>query len=231
MMSLRTAHGRYAAELEKLLDPAQARAAGVRARAAVSSSAFSKGIGEALDEFFSDSRARIERAILVIGDARRLMATVSRKMADEYQIATVEAGEFGTERFLVELDRIEEQSEREFKGGTRLFMRSRKSLGTLFFDTVAAKVIHVFEIADRETRAWMNGFVRPLDSQIAAYQEQSNTRIEGVARIQNAETDLISRLEELQRIEQDIAAQREQWEAHQKRLMSLIEVEREHSLA
>src|SRR5204862_1239801 len=138
-----------------------------------------------------ESRERIMRAIDVIQEARKVMATVSQKMTVEYKIAIVESAPFSTERFLIELDRLEEQCEREFKGGSNLFLKSRKSLGTIFFDTVALKVVYVFEIASRETRAWMGGFIRPLESQINAYQEQSNARIEGMGRIQNAEVDLL----------------------------------------
>jgi hypothetical protein len=203
----------------------------MRARAAVSASAFSKGIGEALDAFFEESRAKIMRAVAVIQEAKKLMATVSRKFTEEYKIAMVEAPDFGTDRFIVELGRLEEQCALEFKGGSSLFMRSRKSMGALFFDTVALKVVNIFEIADRETRTWMAGFIRPLDAQINAYQEQSNTRIEGMGRIQSAETDLLTRLEELKRLVADVAAQKDQLDAHQQRLMALLEVRREPSLA
>jgi hypothetical protein len=89
----------------------------------------------------------------------------------------------------------------------------------------------VFEIADREVRAWMAGFMRPLDAQLNAYQEQSNSRIEGMGRIQNAETDLIAKLEELRRLAADVAAQKDQLDAHQQRVMSLLETERQPSLA
>src|SRR5207244_3940254 len=67
---LRAAHHRHADELVQLLDPAAARAAGMRAREAVAGSAFSKGIGAALDAFFAESRERLERAIEVIHDAK-----------------------------------------------------------------------------------------------------------------------------------------------------------------
>ena len=231
MGGVRSVHNRHADELARLLDPDEARAAGMRARAAVAASAFSKGIGEALDVFFEESRAKIVRAIAVIQEAKKLMATVGRKFTDEYKIAMVEAPDFGTDRFLVELGRLEEQCALEFKGGSSLFMRSRKSMGALFFDTVALKVVNIFEIADRETRTWMAGFIRPLDAQINAYQEQSNTRIEGMGRIQNAETDLLTRLEELKRLAADVAAQKDQLDAHQQRLMALLEVRREPSLA
>ena len=230
MSGLRVAHNRNADELERLLDPGMAHTAAMRAREAVSGSTFSKGIGEALDGFFKESRERITRAIEVIGEARKVMATVSQKMTVEYKIALVEAAPFSTERFLVELDRLEEHCEREFKGGSNLFLKSRKALGTIFFDSVALKVVHVFEIASRETRAWMGGFIRPLEAQINAYQEQSNARIEGMGRIQNAEVDLITKLDQLKKLAADVSAQREQWEAHQQRLLALLEA-REPSLA
>lgn len=231
MTGLRTAHNRVAGELERLLDPALARESGVHAREAVAGSAFTKDIGEILDGFFRESRERITQAIAVIQEARTLMTSVSRKMTVEYKIALVEAAPFATERFLVELDRLEEHCRREFKGGSGLFLRSRKALGTLFFDTVALQVIHVFEIADRETRAWLGGFIRPLEAQISAYQDQSNSRIEGMGRIQNAEVDLLDRLEELKRLAAEVAAQRAQCDAHQQRLMALLDVEALPSLA
>ncbi len=88
----------------------------------------------------------------------------------------------------------------------------------------------VFEIADRETRTWMAGFIRPIEAEINASQEQSNTRIEGMGRIQTAETDLIARLEELRRLAADLTAQREAMQAHQERLLALLDIEREASL-
>ncbi|MGZ5062471.1 MAG: hypothetical protein ACXWG3_14800 [Usitatibacter sp.] len=231
MTGLRTAHNRHAGELERLLDPAIARESGIRAREAVGGSAFTRDIGDILDGFFRESRERITQAIAVIQEARSLMTSVGRKMTVEYKIAIVEAAPFSTERFLVELDRLEEHCRREFRGGSSLFLRSRKALGTLFFDTVALQVIHVFEIADRETRAWLAGFIRPLEAQINAYQDQSNSRIEGMGRIQNAEVDLIDRLEEMKRLAAEVAAQREQCDAHERRIMALLEVETLPSLA
>ena len=92
-------------------------------------------------------------------------------------------------------------------------------------------MVRIFEIAEREARAWLQAFIRPLEAQINAYQEQSNSRIEGMGRIQSAETDLISRLEELKQLTAQVAAQREECEAHHRRLMALLVLAREPSLA
>jgi hypothetical protein len=231
IMGMRTAHNRRSDELARLLDPNETRAAAIQARKVVVSTAFSRGIGEALDDFFHDARQRVRKAVEIIEEAKMMMTTVSRKFSEDYQIPGIEAVPFGTERFQLELDRLEESCARSFKGTSSLVFKRRATLGALFFDTVALKVIHIFEIADREVRTWMNGFIRPLDARINDYQEQANQRIEGMGRIQNAESDLLGRQEELRKIAHDLAAQRDQLEAHHGRLAALLDIEREHSLA
>jgi hypothetical protein len=184
-----------------------------------------------LDGFFRESREKIMRAVEVIDEERRLMANVSRKMSQEYHVATMETAQFGTDRFIVELDRIEEHCTREFKGGSTFLLRSRGALGALFFDSVALQVVRIFEIADRETRAWMGGFIRPLEAQINAFQEQSYSRIEGMGRIQTAEGDLLAKLEELKQLADDMSEQERQHRGHEERILGLLEVERTASLA
>jgi dynamin family protein len=231
MMGLRAVQNRQAEELARLLDPNLAREAAIRARADVLQSAFSKGIGEALDAYFGETRARIERAIAVIGEARTMMSSVGRKFSEDYQVGEVEVPEFSTDRFLIELDRLEARCAQELKGASSLLRRGSATLGALFFDTLALKVLHVFEIADREVRTWMHGFIRPLDAQLVAFQEQANGRVEGMARIQDAESGLVARMEELTVLTAEIGNQRRGLDHHHRRLMALLDVEREASLA
>ena len=160
-----------------------------------------------------------------------MMGSVARKFREEYQVASVEVPEFATERFFVEIDRLEERCARDFKGAGSLLTRRRSTLSSLFFDSVVLKVIHVFEIADREVRTWMNGFIRPLDAQLTAFQEQSNTRIEGMGRIQDAETDLVERLGELKSLVAQVERQLAECDAHEERIAAKIDVEKEASLA
>lgn len=231
LMGLRTVHNRHADELARLLDPNAVREAAIQARRGVLESAFSSGIGEALDGFFTDARERIRVAVGIIDEARKVMQNVSRRLVQEYRIPAPDVGEFATGGFDAELQRLQARCDRDFKGAASLLLHRRKTLGALFFDTIALKSIRVFEIADRESRTWMNGFIRPLDSQVAAYQEQVNNRIEGMARMQNAETDLVGRIEELKAIEAEERAQRAELAAHEERLEALLKVERERSLA
>ena len=230
MVGLRGVTNRHADELAKLLNPDSAREAGMQARSAVLNTRFSGGIGQVLDTFFGKARGDLERAIAVIGEVQAMMTEAKRKFASDYGMLVETGPEFATERFRIELDRLEEYAERDFKSATSLLTRGRKTLGSLFFDTVALKVIYVFEIADREVRAWMASFIRPLDAQLISFQEQTNARIEGMGRIQNAETDLVVRLGELQSLMTEVESQRAQCDAYQEKLRELLTVER-HSLA
>jgi hypothetical protein len=231
MVGLRGVFNRHADELGRLLNPNAAREAGLQARAAVLGSRFSGGIGGTLDEFFTKARGDLERAIEVIAEVKAMMAEAKRRFAADYGMLVEVGAEFATDRFLLELARLQEHCERDFKSATSLLTRGRKTLGSVFFDTVALKVIHVFEIADREVRTWMASFIRPLDAQLSAFQEQTNARIEGMGRIQNAETDLVVRLGELQALVAEVEAQRAQCSAHQEKLVALLAVSRDHSLA
>lgn len=226
LMGLRTACNRQADRLARLLDSSQTREAGLRARERVLQSAFSRQIGDALDEFFRGSRERLRSALEAIDEAGGLMQSASRRIAQEYQVAAADPVDFGTARFMAEIDRLEALCARDFKGAGSLLTRRRSTLAALFFDTVALKVANVFEIAHREAHAWMAGFLRPLETQLAELQQNAIARLEGMGRIRNAESDLAAHLEALKRLEHETGEQLEDCEDRRRKLMALLEPER-----
>lgn len=225
LTGLRAVHNRHADELALLLDPVAARAAAERARATVLSAAFSGSIGAAVDAYFAEVRSRIARAVEVIGEVKAMMATVNHRFADSWGLAPVEVAPFSTDRFPLEIDRLQEHCTRDFRSASSLLVRGRRALAGLFFDTVALKVIHVFEIADREVRSWMNSFIRPLEAQVTAFQDQANSRIEGMARIRDAESGLVGRIDDLQGFLRSCEERALEWETHDQRLARLLDVE------
>jgi len=225
IIGVRAVHNRQVEQIAQLLDPAEARATGILARAGIFESSLTSGINQTLDGYFRQARGRLAQAIEAIGEAKRMMAIVNRKFQDEYGIAPVEVGEFTTDRFLAELDRLEALCNQDFKGATGMLLRRKKTVGALFFDSIALKVIHIFDIADREVRAWMSAFLRPLELRVAAFQEQSASRAEGIARIRDAEIDLDERLKELGEFRDATRAQQEQWTQFNLRLELLLEIE------
>ena len=224
LAGLRAVHKRHADTLAALLDPETAREAGVRARAAVLASPFSAGINEAVDGYFGAIRGRLTRAIAAIAEVRAMMATVNLRFAEPWGLAPVELAAFPTDRFLLEIDRLEEHCRRDFHSASSLLTRGRQALAALFFDTVALKVVYVFEIADRDVRAWMNAFLRPLETQVEGLQDRAKTRVEGVTKIRDAETGLAQRVDDLQRYLHECGEREHEWAAHAKRLAGLLDV-------
>jgi len=55
--------------------------------------------------------------------------------------------------------------------------------------------------------------------------------VEGMGRIRNAETDLVTRIAELRALLGEVEAHRGEWEMHHEGFMALLEFDREHSLA
>jgi len=129
---------------------------------------------------------------------------------------------FGPERFAHELARLEALGARELKRGAAFLLRPHTALAQLFFDSIAMKAVHVFEIADREARAWIGAFIRPLEAEILARQERTNSRLEGIGRMQDAEGDLVQRLDDVKALVRELAAMRDELEAHAARLERLL---------
>ena len=216
--ALKKVHARFAERLAVMLDPADVRESALRARSAMLESRFSSGIAQAVDGFFAECRERLDDAVAVIDESGASAIEASRRLAAEYGLVPPEIVPFGPERFGHELARLEALSAHELKRGTAFLLRPHTALAQLFFDSVASKAVHVFEIADREARAWIGAFIRPLEAQVLARQERTNSRLEGIGRMQDAEGDLVHRLDDVKGLVRDLAAMRDELEAHAARL-------------
>jgi hypothetical protein len=71
----------------------------------------------------------------------------------------------------------------------------------------------------------MNSFIRPLEAQVGAFQEQANSRIEGMARIRDAESGLMDRIGDLEAFLRQCDERAREWESHDARIAQLLEAE------
>jgi len=225
LIALKRVHARLAERLAVLLDPKDVRQVALAARAKVMSSRFSSGIAQAIDAYFTECGERLAEAMGVMEEVRISMAEASRRFVAEYALAAPEVVPFGPERFAREIARLEALCARELKRKTALLLRPHTALAELFFDSIATQAIHVFEIADRETRAWVGGFARAFEEQLALRQERTNSRIEGMGRMQGAEGDLLQRLEHVKGMVRELGAMRDELESHGARLERELEPE------
>lgn len=220
--ALRAVHGRQAGELAKLLDPESARACGEGVRDAVLATRFSAGIGGAFDAYFGELRARIARAAEAIGEVKAMMAAANQRFANSWGFIPAPAADFATDRFLRELDRLEAHCSREIRGAASLVTRGHRTLATLFLGTVAREAVHVFEVAERDVRTWLESLVRPLEAQVNALEEHLESRGAAMARIRDAGSSLAERIDGLQELLRDGEEQLREWESHERSLAALL---------
>ena len=66
-----------------------------------------------------------------------------------------------------------------------------------FFDTVATRLRHVYDIANRDADNWVRSVIAPMETQVRERQGQLRRRVDSVRRIHSASSDLEVRMQEL----------------------------------
>jgi hypothetical protein len=81
------------------------------------------------------------------------------------------------------------------------------TLTSKFFETLASRVVHVYEVANRDVENWLKAVISPMESQVREHQIQLRRRLESIKRIYQATDTLEDRIAELEAIEKSIQDQ------------------------
>ena len=76
-----------------------------------------------------------------------------------------------------------------------------------FFETIASRVVYVYEVANRDVENWLKAVMAPMETQVREHQIQLRRRLESVKRIHKATDTLEGRIRELEEVESTIAQQ------------------------
>ena len=71
------------------------------------------------------------------------------------------------------------------------------TLTTRFFETLASRVVQVFEILNKDVENWLKAVMSPMEGQVREHQMQLRRRLESVKRIHKAADTLDDRIGEL----------------------------------
>ena len=127
------------------------------------------------------------------------------------------AAELGTERFAPssfsmlkyqkEIDRLERAYNQHFNTLWNMLSKAKFTLTRGFFETVASRVKHVYEIANRDIEGWLRSVMSPLEAHVREHHLQLRRRLESVERIHAASTELEARIRELDQQHEAFARQ------------------------
>jgi ABC-type phosphate transport system auxiliary subunit len=88
-----------------------------------------------------------------------------------------------------------------------MLSKAKFSLTRGFFETVASRVKHVYDVANSEVEIWLRSVMSPLESRVREHHLQLQRQLESAKRIHVASGELEARIGELERQHEALAAQ------------------------
>ena len=168
---------------------------------------FTKTIRDAMDHFFLDQKGRLVQSDAQIDEIKKMMDVMYDKFSKEHGLRKSEPPAFSTLRYQKELAKLERAYKEQFNTAFNMIANEKMTLTTKFFETLASRVIHVYEVANRDVENWLKAVIAPMESQVREHQLQLRRRLESIKRIYKATDTLEDRILELETIEKSIRAQ------------------------
>jgi DNA repair ATPase RecN len=168
---------------------------------------FTKGIRTAMDNFFADLKSKLTQSENQVAEIKNMMDAMYKRFSEEHGLKQVEPPAFSTLRYQKELSKLERAYKEQFDTAFNMLTNEKMTLTTKFFETLASRVIHVYEVANRDVESWLKAVMAPMESQVREHQLQLRRRLESIKRIYQATGTLEERIGELEAMEQSINAQ------------------------
>jgi len=176
-------------------------------RMAMVNSRFTKGIRDAMNSFFKHVNDNIAKSAQQIEEIKTMMEAMYRKFSEDHGLSQISPAPFSTLKYHKEISRLEKTYNDQFNTMLNMLTNEQFTLTTKFFETMASRVVHVYEIANRDVEHWLKSVMAPMETQVREHQLQLRRRLESIKRIHKATDTLEDRIAELGQMESTIAKQ------------------------
>ena len=169
-----------------------------RTRLTMEKSRFSSGLREAMGHFFREVDGNLKGASATIKEIRSMMTAMYQKFSDEHGLAAVNPPEHSLRKYRNEMARLERIFDERFNTVFKMLTLGQHQLTARFFESLASKVVQVFDLANSETEAWLKALIAPMETQVREHKIQLKRRLDSVSRIHAATETLDERIAELE---------------------------------
>lgn len=221
--ALRSVFSQQSARLFKHLGMDMLRDEVRRAREDMTNSRFTKGIREAMNRFFADVDGHLSEATTQIEEINGMMDAMYKKLNQDHGIQLVTIPPFSMLRYRKEIERLEATYKSHFNTLLNLLTTEQYTLTSRFFETLASRVVSVFELANKEAETWLKSIMSPMEGQVREHQMQLRRRLESVKRIHKAADTLGGRIQELEQMRSDIERQIEGLDDIERRFLAALD--------
>jgi hypothetical protein len=177
------------------------------AREAMVESRFTKGIRDAMGGFFKRVDKHLETADGQIDEINKMMEAMYHKLNLEHGIKLVTIPPFSMLRYRKEMQRLEEAYDQQFNTFYTFLTTEQYTLTSRFFETLASRVVQVFETLNKDVEKWLKAVMSPMESQEREHQVQLRRRLESVKRIHKAADTVEDRIGELDQMHAEVTRQ------------------------
>ena len=187
--------------LETLRDTAR------ETRRRIEDSPFTKGVRNAMSDFFASIRGDIEQSAQKTLEIHDMMQAMYARFAKEHGLEPFTPPPFSMLKYQKEIDRLERAYNMHFNTLWNMLSKAKFALMKRFFETIAIRVKHVYDIANRDIESWLKAVMAPLETQVREHHLQLRRRLDSVKRIHRASDELEERIAELEQAEAGLRSQ------------------------
>ena len=178
-----------------------------RTRRHIESSPFTKGVRDAMNEFFATIRHDFDQAAKRSAEIHEMMLAMYARFAKEHGLERYTPAPFSMLKYQKEIDRLERAYNQHFNTLWNMVSKAKFALMRRFFETIASRVKHVYDIENRDLESWLKAVMSPLETQVKEHHLQLRRRLDSIKRIHRASGELEERLVELGQQEEALNAQ------------------------
>jgi Dynamin family len=205
--ALRTVFSQQTNQLFDVIGLDALRDNAARTRRHIEGSPFTKGVRGAMSEFFASIRQGFEDAGRRSSEIHDMMQAMYARFAKEQGLERYTPPPFSVLKYQKEIDRLERAYNQHFNTLWNMVSKAKFALMKRFFETIASRAKHVYEIANRDLDSWLRAVMSPLETQVKEHHLQLRRRLESIKRIHRASGELEDRIAELVGQEEALAAQ------------------------
>ena len=173
------------------------RANAGRTRRHIEDSPFTRGVRNAMGEFFRGIHGDFAAAARQSTEIHDMMRAMYARFAKEHGLEVFSPPPFSVLKYQKEVERLERAYNTHFNTLWNMVSKAKFALMKRFFETIASRVKHVYVIANRDAEAWLKAVMSPLETQVREHHLQLRRRLESIKRIHQASGELEDRIEEL----------------------------------
>ena len=205
--ALRTVFTQQTNQLFDVIGLDALRANAGRTRRHIEGSPFTKGMRTAMNDFFAAIRRDFEDAVRRSAEIHDMMRAMYMRFAKEQGLEPYAPPPFSMLKYQKEIDRLERAYNQHFNTLWNMVSKAKFALMKRFFETIASRVKHVYDIANRDLDSWLRAVMSPLETQVREHHLQLRRRLESIKRIHRASGELEERVAELVAQEEALEAQ------------------------